>query len=474
MEKIEVRCEIEYISNEILEISRKKKFDAILRWSFDESSEIELEILDIDYLTYKEKLYQLVKKEGQPKVFNIFPKDKFKESDIISIELFDIFKERYHRSSNASDNCFAFSFRKMIFRTPTIQDKVEAELYLTSSIQSFFSDVLFREWIDPDKNKLELLFNYKDRKIRYNELEIEINYVFFRSQKSSDDIYLKKEPYLKVSNNSNWTDESNTLCKVVTCLLSLYSERFTYSWVCNKWTKDYFEKTIDFTKMNFSKTYPYYEGIGIKEINPIDFLNDARLDRCTKFISELLLITEYRIRAHHSDGVNKFMFLFVIIEKVKDLFKREEGGKSDEDDYSFSFTIGNSHVNEKIKSMFEELKLLINEEQREEFLSKYDGMTKNIKRRAVKEQILELLNRLELDTQKHYDFDFQVAKRIRDKIFHGQVLTDSDNDNLNKIVMPKRMSRLASDLIYAFFMKTTFQKIGAQAIAKRGIQFKKE
>jgi hypothetical protein len=448
-----IKCQILITSTDIISIRGTEKIDAILQWKFEEDVRgVSLTVLDQKYEDYFNLIYPSLIKNSNKDSIRIFPTEKFEGCEILELILEGAHGYDFSNGPLWEHYTYTIRYKKMTIKLDRKNNEnANAILYLSKSCLSFFNEELFDINLDPlHRNSFEVLSRYADESIKYDNLSIVPKYELY--SKPSNEINehnLVKIPSLHVNSISpDWEEKAFDYCQIACNFLSLHSQRYIYPWYWRIESANFDLIVFDLHHHVNSMIYPKYSGIGIRKHTTCEYVNTANLERCLKHRNILSDITEARIRAHHSNGQIRFMFLFVIIEKIKDLYAKEDKSKSEDKRYEYKFSKEESEVETVIENAINSVFEIIHDSDKEAYQERFDELKTVFKFQTMKKQFENLFARHNIDTEINYGFNFKKATNIRNKIFHGSPLKAQEENYMNDIILASKMSKLAGDLIW--------------------------
>jgi hypothetical protein len=172
----------------------------------------------------------------------------------------------------------------------------------------------------------------------------------------------------------------------------------------------------------------------------LEYLSEANVNYLlSKFQNNSLnLIINQFLLSKHLHNESRFMLLFNSLELLKRSLDKEN------DEFKFNEK-SNKKLGESIRIYLRNLSELVDKDEKEEFEKHIITLEKTVKYKPVKEQFNIFFKKYDIELQ---DIDFDKVKKIRDTIFHGNVVSDV----LSLKVICEKLTTLVGTLILKIIM----------------------
>jgi hypothetical protein len=435
----------EYLGEVIFETNS----EFIIKIYFDDSTELDQRVMGWD-----------------PKYsYNLL--SKFKVTKVISPEYllhidfcdysYNLIRSRF-ANKESEQNYLTIKSRgiKLIYKA---NEQLASEIYLN---ETAFSLIELNYKYDQDFNwndspfKWQPVNNVKDY-IHFNDIEFVPENNTFIINKSSDKIVnLEKEPRLRIKHVGLTEFQVKEHVIALCDLYSFYTNK-KIDW---QFSRIYAEgKLFVEIKDVSSEDNKYAHGLFIWEFvqNPLNLIRNVdskHLINNRELVSRFVERFNYALK---TSDETKFMILYSLLEQLRNQYiitgkiDREMAGnppnpKKVKEEYKFIY--GVDKTNSFIKEALEKISQIVDENDRNLFISEVGLKVSAIKLLSMANQFESYFSYLKMDP-KEYGLNFSELKSLRDKIFHGRGIDEVDY--LKKVNWGDHLPKFTGVLLLKFF-----------------------
>lgn len=431
------------------ELVFESNFSFFIKIFFDDSESLDRKVMSWD----PKYSYSLLSKF---KVMEVTSPQRLKHID---------FGNYYHKGMSSS--VFSQEFNKPYF---TIKPKGVRMVYETaeqSESEIYLNQTAFRlielnyryqpnfSWRS-EEFRFEPLNNIKEF-IDFNKIKFIPEHNFFVNNKSSDNLVnIEKEPRIRIRHEgvseSEIKEHVDTLCG----LYSFYSNK-KIDW---KYSKIYAEgKLFVEIKDTGEEENEYVHGLFIWDFiqNPLNLIRNVNAKELIANRELALRLIDRFNYALKANDEAKFMILYSVLEQLRNHYiltgkiENEKAGnppRLNKVKEEYKFIYGTDKTNESIKSVLKQIIDIIDESEKELFLSEIPLKVSGIRIMSMVNQFDSYFKFANVDP-KTYNLDFQELKSLRDNIFHGRQI--ENKDYLNKVNWYEHLPRLTGELLIRLF-----------------------
>ncbi|MES2516318.1 MAG: hypothetical protein V4580_19340 [Bacteroidota bacterium] len=301
------------------------------------------------------------------------------------------------------------------------------------------------------KNKIE-------EYIKFDKIEFKLEHRFYNTTKyESSHISIQKEPMLLVKHEGLSEVEIRKQVTMICALFSFYIHNDV----------DYYGARINtkngsFYEQNKKKSIES-DGHGIFiwdfHLNPLNLIvnvNASRLMANYTFVLDTIKRFNYAMQL---SGESKFMILYNVLEQIRVQYileKKIELEKAGDPPNlkkvieEYEFTESKKDTDKNIKVALEDITKIIKEHQKEDFRKEISTKVDNIKLMSMSNQFKSLFDYTKTEPSI-CNLDFDMVKKLRNKIFHGKPIDDQETECLERISNYDRFPRFVGIMILKYF-----------------------
>lgn len=302
--------------------------------------------------------------------------------------------------------------------------------------------------------------------IKFDKIEFLPEHNFYNATKQNTSLVsFQKEPRLLVKHENLSELEIRRQVSMVCALLSFYATADVQYFVSKTNAKDgrFYEVGKD-NKIEASGNGIFMFDFYLNPLNLIVNVDAAHLMANFDFVMNTIKRFNYAIQLA---GESKFMILYNILEQIRVQYileKKIEQDKAGDPPnvkkviQEYEFTQSKNQTDKTIREALEKVAEIVKDEQKEEFKKEISAKRTNIKLMSMANQFKSLFDATNADPAT-CNLDFDKIKDLRNKIFHGNPIDDTDADYLERISNYDRFPRFVGIMILKYFGINDLKKI---------------
>lgn len=257
--------------------------------------------------------------------------------------------------------------------------------------------------------------DYKD----FGDVKCLLGFYFFDIKKS-DELKIIREPVIQILHQKIPEKQITGYVDIICSLISLFSKRNISVQANHIYIED--EHIYNYFDIKNEKVDSDFFGAYETEFssNPIKLLERVDTGIAIKYIQYSRQYVRKFFEISNAELESKFMIYFNIIDKIRTLLVKNENPELEKSE-DFVFSVPKKKIENKIKEQLKNISEIIDEKDRDAFLTDIKDKVGFLKKRGVKSQFNKFFETLRVDLED-FNIDIDEVVRLRNSIFHGNTL----------------------------------------------------